>query len=149
MATLLLLKRKLKEYEEWRLTQWQIRNTHHTIQYSFWQRILTLQNVSKCEPLRFTSNLFVQAAHDVNEAISFTGFFSPIIACFDLLQHSPYALLSFSDDHIRTGDEVQFWDNAALGNAFINCQFWLVTGDTPTNGGCDPYLFFGLAHYLQ
>ena len=107
MATILLLKRKLKEYEEWWLTQRQIRNIDHTIQYSFSQPICTMQNVSKCEPLWFTSNLFVQAAHDVDEIFSFTGFLSSTIACFDLLQHSPHALLSFLDDHIRIGDKLQ------------------------------------------
>ena len=148
-----LLKRKLKEYEDWRLTQWQIRNTEHTLQYSFWQRICTLQKVSKCKPLWVTSNLFVQNAHNVNKAISFTGFFtvllSPTIACFDFLQHSPHALLSFSHDHIRIGEKVQIWDTAALGNTLINCQFWLLTGNTHTKGGCNPHLFFGYAHYLQ
>ena len=49
---------KLTKYEEWGLTQWQIRSIDHTFQHSFWQKICKLQNVHKCEPFWFTSSLF-------------------------------------------------------------------------------------------
>ena len=146
MATIILLETKLKEYEEWRLTQWQIRNTDHTLQYGFWQRICPSQNVSKREPFWLKSNFLVQAAHDINKAISFTGCFSSTVACCDLLQPSPHALLPFLDDHIRIGDKLQIRDNAALGNTLINCQFSVITGDTPTKRGSGPHLFFTFTH---
>ena len=114
MATILLLKKNLKEYEEWRLTQWQIRNTDHTLHYSFWQTICpsrTSANVNPSDPNPTSLSRLTM----ISTKLSPSMVFSSTIACLDLLQHSPHALLSFLDDHIRIRDKLQIRDNAALG----------------------------------
>ena len=128
-------KEKLKEYEEWGLTQWQIKSSDHTLQYSLWQKICTLQNVRKGESFRFTSVLSFQTTHDIHKTIFFTRFFSPTITSFDFLQRSPRALFSLPDDYIQFGDKLQIGDCIALGNTLVNCQLSLVTGDTPNQRG--------------
>ena len=148
MATILLLKTKLKEFEEWWLAQWQIKNTDHTLQNSFWQRICTPQNVSQSQSLWLTSNLFLQTAHDVNETLSFTRLFSSTIACLDVLQYSPHALLSFLDADIRIGDKLQIRDNAALGTPSSIASSGSSLATLPPKGDLLPtslseILFFG------
>ena len=92
---------------------------------------------------------FPQTTHDVHKAISFIGFFSPTIACFDFFQRSPHALFSFPDDHIQIRDKMLIGDCTALRNSLINCQFMLVTGYTPTKRGCYLDLFFSCTQYFQ
>ena len=116
------------------------------------QFLTTDLHAAECQPKtipKLTSNLFLQTAHDVNETLSFTGFFSSTIACCDLLQQAPHALLSFLHDYIRIGDKLQIRDNAALGDTLINFQFWLVTGNTPTKKGSASYLSLEFTQYWQ
>ena len=85
----------------------------------------------------------------IHKTFSFTGFIGPTIICFDFLQRSPHALFSLPDNHIQIGDKLESGDYIALRNTLVNCQFSLVTGDTPTKGGCYPDLFLRCTHYFQ
>ena len=114
------------------------------------QSLATDLHAAECQPTSnslTTSTLFLQTSHDVDETLSFTRFFSSTITCSDIFQHSPDAVFSFLNDNIRTGDKLQIGDNAALRETLINCQLWLITGDTPTKRGPESHLFIRLAHY--
>ena len=79
------------------------------------QFLTTDLHAAECQPKSIPLTHFLHTAHDVNETLSFTRLFSSTTACFDLLQHSPHALLSFLHADIRIGDRLQIRDNAALG----------------------------------
>ena len=149
MAARLLLKKKTKGI---------CRMNTNTITNQEYQPLPPVQfltknlHVAECPQmwtLQIHPSLSLQTAHDVHKAISFTGFLGPTITCFDFIQRSPLALFSLPDDQIQIGEKLQKRDYMALRNTLVNCQFSLVTGDTPSKGGCYPDLFFNCTQYFQ